>query len=99
MKVFDPAAMEKAKRILKKVEFCRDAYEVAKGSDCLVILTEWNEFKERDLKKIKRLLKTPVIVDGRNIYDPERMKKMGLLKEMFFYVWGVNLVLWHVLLE
>ena len=77
IKAFDPAAMEKAKRILGKVEFCPDAYEVAKGSDCLVILTEWNEFKELDLKKIKRLLKAPIIIDGRNIYDPEEMKRMG----------------------
>ena len=77
IKVFDPAAMEKAKKILKRIQFCRDAYEVAKGSDCLVILTEWNEFKELDLKKIKRLLKAPVIIDGRNIYGPKKMKRLG----------------------
>lgn len=77
IKAFDPAAMKKAAKILKKIEFCPDAYEVAKGSDCLVILTEWNEFKELDLKKIKRLLKTPVIIDGRNIYEPKEMKKLG----------------------
>ena len=77
IKAFDPAAMVKAVKIFKKVQFCRDAYEVAKGSDCLVILTEWNEFKELDLKKIKRLLKTPVIIDGRNIYDPEKMRRLG----------------------
>ncbi len=77
IKAFDPAAMKKAERILKRVEFCQDAYGVAKGSDCLVILTEWNEFKELDLKKIKRLLKTPVIIDGRNIYEPKEMKRLG----------------------
>ncbi|MBU4310194.1 UDP-glucose/GDP-mannose dehydrogenase family protein [bacterium] len=77
IKAFDPAAMKKAAKIFKKVQFCEDPYQAAKGSDCLVILTEWNEFKELDLKKIKRLLKTPVIIDGRNIYDPERMKKLG----------------------
>jgi UDPglucose 6-dehydrogenase len=77
IKAFDPAAMEKAGKLFKKIQFCRDAYEVAKGSDCLVILTEWNEFKELDLKKIKRLLKTPNIIDGRNIYDPEEMKARG----------------------
>ncbi|MCK4648573.1 UDP-glucose/GDP-mannose dehydrogenase family protein [bacterium] len=77
IKAFDPAAMEKAKKVLKKVQFCEDPYQVAKGSDCLVILTEWNEFKELDLKKIKKLLKTPVIIDGRNIYEPKEMRKLG----------------------
>lgn len=78
VKVYDPAAMEKAKEILKKgVRFCKDAYEVAKGSDCLVIVTEWNEFKELDLKKVKRLMNQPVIVDGRNIYNPAEIRKFG----------------------
>jgi len=77
IRVFDPQAMEAANKIFKEVKFCRDVYETAKGSDCLVVLTEWNEFKEIDLKKIKRLLKQPVIVDGRNIYEPGKMKKMG----------------------
>jgi len=77
IRAFDPQAMEAASKIFKGVKFCRDVYEAAKGSDCLVILTEWNEFKEIDLKKIKRLLKQPVVVDGRNIYEPQKMKKMG----------------------
>lgn len=77
IKAFDPIAMKKAEKILEGVEFCRNAYEVAKGSDCLVVLTEWNEFKELDLRKIKKLLKTPVFIDGRNIYDPQKMKKLG----------------------
>jgi UDPglucose 6-dehydrogenase len=78
VKVYDPVAMGKAKDILKKkVKFCKDAYETAKGSDCLVIATEWNEFKELDLKKVKKLMKQPVIADGRNIYDPDSMKKLG----------------------
>ncbi|MBN2097263.1 MAG: UDP-glucose/GDP-mannose dehydrogenase family protein [Candidatus Omnitrophica bacterium] len=74
---FDPQAMEVARQVLKDIRFCKDVYETAKGSDCLVILTEWNEFKELDFKKIKRLLKQPVIVDGRNIYDPDHMRQMG----------------------
>ena len=78
VKVYDPVAMGKAKDILKKkVKFCKDAYKTAKGSDCLVIATEWNEFKELDLKKVKKLMKQPVIADGRNIYDPDSMKKLG----------------------
>lgn len=78
IKVYDPEAMDKVKKGLKgDVEFCKDAYAVSKDSDCLVIVTEWNEFKELDFKKIKRLMKQPIIVDGRNIYDPKEMKKLG----------------------
>lgn len=78
IKVYDPIAIAKAKVLLKgKVKFCKDAYEVAKDSDCLIVATEWNEFKELDFKKIKRLMRQPVIVDGRNIYDPAEMKKLG----------------------
>ena len=62
---------------MKNVQFCKDSYSVCKGSDCLLILTEWNEFKELDLKRVKRLLHQPVIVDGRNIYDPKKMKALG----------------------
>jgi UDPglucose 6-dehydrogenase len=77
VKAYDPVAMDKAKAALKGVRFCKDAYETARDSDCLVIATEWNEFKELDLKKIKKLMKQPVIVDGRNIYSPAEVKKLG----------------------
>lgn len=79
IKAYDPAAMEKAKKALGKegIEFCKDAYAVTKNSDCLVVATEWNEFKELDFRKIKKLMKQPVIVDGRNIYDPAEMKRLG----------------------
>jgi UDPglucose 6-dehydrogenase len=78
VKTYDPAAMDKAKAILKKgVKFCKDAYDVARDCDCLVIATEWNEFKELDLKKIKKLMRQPVIIDGRNIYNPAEVKKLG----------------------
>ncbi len=77
VKVFDPHAMPKARLILKGVEFCADPYAAAKGSDCLAVLTEWDEFKELDFARIKKLLHQPVIVDGRNIYDPKKMKAMG----------------------
>ena len=78
VKVFDPAAMEKAKEILDKVEFCNNLYDACQGSDALVITTEWNEFRELDLDRIKSLLKVPVIIDGRNIYDPVKMKEAGI---------------------
>ena len=77
IKAYDPEATEKAKSILNDVEFCNGPYEVCKDSDCLLVLTEWNEFKELDLKKIKSLLKSPIMIDGRNIYNPEDLKKEG----------------------
>jgi len=77
IRAYDPQAMREAKKYLKDVKFCQDPYDAARGSDCLLILTEWNEFKELDLKRIKKLLKHPFIVDGRNIYDPKVVKKLG----------------------
>lgn len=77
VKAYDPVGMEKARKVLKDVKLCRNPYEVADASDCLLIVTEWNEFKELDLKKIKKLLRQPLIIDGRNIYDPQEMKKLG----------------------
>lgn len=77
VKAFDPHAMGKARAMLKNVEFCRDAYAAAKDADCLAVLTEWDEFKELDFVRLKKLLNQPVIVDGRNIYDPKKMKTLG----------------------
>jgi UDPglucose 6-dehydrogenase len=74
---YDPVAMEVASPMLPAVEMFDDPYSMAKGCDALMIITEWNEFKQLDLEKIKELLKSPVIFDGRNIYDPDAMKKMG----------------------
>jgi len=77
VKGYDPVSMEVARPMLPDVELCADPYEVAKGSDALIVVTEWNEFKQLDLDKVKELLKSPVIFDGRNIYDPARMKELG----------------------
>ena len=77
IRAYDPQAMGKARQIFCDVKFCQDPYEAARFSDCLIIITEWNEFKELDFKKIKRLLKQPLIIDGRNIYDPLMMKRFG----------------------
>jgi len=74
---YDPVAMEVARGILPAVEMCTGAYQMAEGCDALMVLTEWNEFKQLDLQKIKELLKTPVIYDGRNLYDPTTMKAAG----------------------
>ena len=77
VKAFDPQAMSKTKEVLKKVKFCKDAYETARGADALVIMTEWNEFKEIDLNRLKKIMNEPLILDGRNIYDPQKLKEMG----------------------
>ncbi|MGQ9832467.1 MAG: UDP-glucose dehydrogenase family protein [Candidatus Villigracilaceae bacterium] len=74
---YDPVAMETARSILPAVEMFDDPYALAKGCDALVIVTEWNEFKQLDLASIKDLLKSPVVYDGRNIYEPAVMKSMG----------------------
>jgi len=77
VRAYDPVAMDVARPMLPDVEFSSDPYELAKDSDALVVVTEWNEFKQLDLDKLKDLLKTPVIYDGRNIYDPIRMQELG----------------------
>lgn len=74
---FDPKAMDTAAAVLKNVDYKKDAYEVARGADLLIILTEWNEFKELNLLKLKDVMKSPNIIDGRNLYEPEQMKEQG----------------------
>lgn len=77
IKAFDPVAMKEARKIFDDIEYCEDVYEASRESDALVILTEWNEFRYLDLAKIKELLRSPIIVDTRNIYEPDRMKRLG----------------------
>ena len=79
VKAYDPAAMQESRKHIdgESVQYCENAYEVAEGSDALVFLTEWNQFRKLDLDKIKELLKVPVVIDLRNIYDPDAMKQMG----------------------
>lgn len=77
VRAYDPVAMNVAKNILPNVQMFDDSYTMAKDCDALMVVTEWNEFKQLDLEKIKSLLKSPIIYDGRNIYEPNRMKEMG----------------------
>ncbi|MDI6839511.1 MAG: UDP-glucose/GDP-mannose dehydrogenase family protein [bacterium] len=79
IKVYDPQAMPVAKKLLKDVVYCKDPYEVAEGADCLCIITEWNEFKKLDLTRIKSLLKSPIIIDGRNIFDRKSIEALGFV--------------------
>ena len=74
IKVYDPKGMESAHNYFSDLVWCNDAYEAMKDSDALVILTEWNQFRALDLEKMRSLLRAPLIIDMRNIYNPEDMK-------------------------
>lgn len=76
---YDPVAMENAGKILKKVEFFENPYDAAKNCEALIVATEWDEFRNVDMKAVKSLMKKTVIVDGRNIYDPDDLKKLGFI--------------------
>lgn len=77
IKAYDPVAMENAKKILNGVEFSPTAYVAAEGVDALVVVTEWREFRQLNLGRIKELMAKPVIFDGRNIYDAELIRRLG----------------------
>jgi len=74
---FDPKAMEISAAVLKDVSYAKDAYEACEGADLIIVLTEWNEFRELDLSDIKSRMKTPNIIDARNLYEPTQMKTDG----------------------
>ena len=78
VKAYDPAAAPVAKRIFDgRIAICEKSYEALAGADALAIVTEWNEFREPDFSKMKALMKSPVVFDGRNIYSPEHMRALG----------------------
>jgi UDPglucose 6-dehydrogenase len=79
IRAFDPAAMSVARRELPGVTLCDDSYSACDGADALAIVTEWNEFRMLDLDRVKQLLRRPVIVDLRNIYDPAAMRRAGFV--------------------
>jgi len=77
-RTYDPAAMGNARQFLgEDVYFARDPYDAAAGCDALALVTEWNEFKELDMRRIRASMRTPVLLDGRNIYDPDEMVRTG----------------------
>jgi len=77
IKAYDPQAMGKAKKIFSGIKFCKDAYDVCKGADCLIVLTEWDEFEKLNFKKIRQLMNNPLLFDGRNLFNKKEMKKIG----------------------
>jgi len=81
LQVYDPKAMKETKKIFPEPTYCKNPYEVCKNAELLLILTEWEEFKNLDLVKVKKMLQKPYLIDGRNIYEPKRMKKLGFIYE------------------
>ena len=77
--VYDPKAMDKARAILKDVTYVDDMNAVADGCDALVVATEWEEFKKLDLDRARKALSHPIMFDGRNLFDPAEMEKLGFI--------------------
>jgi UDPglucose 6-dehydrogenase len=79
LRVHDPKAMDKAKAVLRDVTFVQDMNEVAEDCDALVIATEWEEFKKLDLERARKALTHPIMFDGRNLFDPAEMERLGFI--------------------
>lgn len=77
VRAYDPVAMEVARPMVPEVEMMGDPYSMAEGCEALILVTEWNEFKQLDLERIRSLMKQPLIFDGRNLYDPEVLARLG----------------------
>jgi UDPglucose 6-dehydrogenase len=79
IQAYDPQSMEIIAKMDKMIRLCKDPYEVANGADALILATDWNEFKQLDFNKVKGLMKSPVLIDGRNLWDPITLKAMGFI--------------------
>lgn len=77
IKAYDPQSVKNAANILTNVTFCKDPYDAIDNADLAIIVTEWNEFKEMNLQRIKKSMKAPNLIDGRNIYDPHKLRELG----------------------
>ncbi len=78
VRAYDPAAMDEARRTLPGIEYADDAYDAASGCDALVIATEWNQFRNLDWDRMKRTLRAPIVIDLRDVYEPQQMKSLGI---------------------
>ncbi|MBU2614578.1 MAG: UDP-glucose/GDP-mannose dehydrogenase family protein [Elusimicrobia bacterium] len=79
IKAYDPQSMAKAKELMPYIQYCKNVEETCKSADCILLLTDWEEFKNIDFKKIKKILKQSILIDARNVYDPGKMKKLGFI--------------------
>jgi UDPglucose 6-dehydrogenase len=81
VRAYDPTGMEQARPLLSNVTFCNDAYSCAEGASALVIVTEWEQFRALDFKRLKKMMTRPVLVDLRNIYVPDEILRHGFIYE------------------
>jgi UDPglucose 6-dehydrogenase len=79
IRAYDPKAMPVLRQQLNNIEYCEDAYQVAAGADALLLVTEWEEFRSLDLARLKSMMRRPVFVDGRNVFDPKTMRELGFV--------------------
>jgi UDPglucose 6-dehydrogenase len=79
IRAFDPEGMAEAEKLMPELDYCADAYATMEGADALVLITEWNAFRALDLERVKALLRRPLVIDLRNIYQPQEMQAAGLL--------------------
>jgi UDPglucose 6-dehydrogenase len=79
IRAYDPQAMVNAQKVLNRVTLCEDPYQAVENANALVLATEWNEFKQLDFKRIRNLMRQPIIIDGRNLWDPKSLRDLGFL--------------------
>jgi len=77
IRAYDPVAMEETAKVISNIQYAEDEYEAVKNADALVIVTEWNQFRALDMKRIRDLMKAPRVADLRNIYEPEDLRELG----------------------
>jgi UDPglucose 6-dehydrogenase len=77
IRAYDPVSMKEAEKIISGIKYCKDSYDAAKGADAIVIVTEWNQFRNLELDRLKKFLKGRFFFDLRNVYEPQRVKKKG----------------------
>jgi UDPglucose 6-dehydrogenase len=76
---YDPAAMENTRRVLPDIEYAKDQYAAVEGADALLLITPWNQFRQANLKKVRKLLRAPILLDGRNIYEANEARELGFV--------------------
>jgi UDPglucose 6-dehydrogenase len=79
VRVYDPVAMDNARDIMPDLTYCDSPYSAAQDADAVFLVTEWNEFKQLDMARIHNLMRRPILLDGRNVYDPQQMREMGFI--------------------
>ncbi len=77
IRAYDPVSMKESQKVIPAIKYCRNSYDAVRGADALIIVTEWNQFRNLDLDRIKKLLKEPYFFDLRNVYDPQKLKEKG----------------------